>query len=98
MLKSVRNLSKSGVKINLLHQLIHLKEKVSAYHLMMWTTLSYFEMYWKHDLNILLAEQTNIYSVQKTRSSLNSTVEEIEQLIRIQIYMSMIDFSNFRMY
>ena len=50
-------------------------------------------MFWKHDLNVLLAEQTNIYSFQKTVSSLNTTAEEIEQ-----IYMSIIDFPNFRVY
>ena len=55
-------------------------------------------MFWKHDLNVLLAEQTNIYSFQKTVSSLNTTAEEIEQLIEIQIYMSIIDFPNFRVY
>ena len=60
-----------------------------------WTPLSYFKMFWKHDLNVLLAEQTNIYSVEETGSSLNATVEEIEQLIGIQIYMSIIDFPNF---
>ena len=52
MLKHVRNLNQVGVKINLLHQLIHLKKKIAAYHLSM-----------KHDSNVLLAEQTNIYSV-----------------------------------
>ena len=40
-----------------------------------WTPLSYFKMFWKHDLNVLLAEQTNIYSVEETGSSLNTTVE-----------------------
>ena len=55
-------------------------------------------MFWKHDLNVLLAEQTNIYSVEETGSSLDTTVEETEQLIGIQIYMSIIDFPNFRMY
>ena len=64
-----------------------------------WTPLSYFKMFWKHDLNVILAEQTNIYSVQKTVSSLNTTAEETEQLIGIQmIYMSIIDFPNFGMY
>ena len=37
-----------------------------------WTPLSYFKMFWKHDLNVPLAEQTNIYSVQKTGTSLNT--------------------------
>ena len=48
--------------------------------------------------NVLLAEKTNIYSVQKTDNSLNTTAEEIEQLIGIQMYMSIINFPNFRMY
>ena len=55
-------------------------------------------MFWKHDLNVLLAKQTKIYSVQKTDSLLNTTAEETEQLIGIQIYMSIIDFPNFRKY
>ena len=55
-------------------------------------------MFWKHDLNVLLAEQTNIFSVQKTGSSLNTTAEEIEQLIAIEIYISITDFLNFCMY
>ena len=63
-----------------------------------WTPLSYLKMFWKHELNVLLAEQTNIYSVQKTGNSLNTTAEEIEQLIGIQMYMSIINFPNFRMY
>ena len=55
-------------------------------------------MFYKHDFNVLLAEQTNIYSAQKTGSSLNTTAEEIKQLIGIQIYIPIIDFPNFRMY
>ena len=62
-----------------------------------WTPLSYFKMFWKHELNVLLAEQTNIHSVQKTGNPLNITAEEIEQLIGIQMYMSIINFPNFRM-
>ena len=68
---------------------------------MMWTLrapVSYFKFFWKHDLNVLLAEQTNIYNVQKSGSSLSSTAEVIEQFIGIQIYMSIIDFPNFSMY
>ena len=63
-----------------------------------WTPLSYFKMFSKHELNVLLAEQTNIYSVQKTGNSLNTAAEEIEQLIGIQMYMSIINFPNFRLY
>ena len=101
MLRHRRNLSHDGVKINLRHQLIHLKEYISVYHLMMWTLrapVSYFKFFWKYDLNVLLAEQTNIYNVQKSGSSLSSTAEVIEQFIGIQIYMSIIDFPNFSMY
>ena len=63
-----------------------------------WTPLSYFKMFWKHELNVLLTEQTNIYSFQKTGNSLNTAAKEIEQLIGIQMYMSIINLPNFRMY
>ena len=87
----MRNLNQGGIKINLLHQLIRLKQKFSAY-------FSEKFVFWRHDLNVLRAEQTNIDSVQKTGSSLNKTEEEIEHLIGIQKYMSNIRFPNLYMY
>ena len=55
-------------------------------------------MFWKHDLNALLADQASVCSFQKTGSSLNTKAEEIEQLIGIQIKIPIIDFPNFRMH
>ena len=63
-----------------------------------WTPLNYFQMFWKDDINVLLSEQTNLYSVQRKGTSLNTTSEEIEQFIGIQMYMSIIDFPAYRMY
>ena len=55
-------------------------------------------MFWKDDVNVLLSEQTNLYSVQRKGASLNTTSGEIEQFIGIQMYMSVIDFPAYRMY
>ena len=63
-----------------------------------WTPLNHFQMFWKDDINVLLSEQTNLYSVQRKSTSLNTTSGEIEQFIRIQMYMSIIDFPAYRMY
>ena len=55
-------------------------------------------MFWKDDINVLLSEQTNLYSVQRKGTSLNTTSGEIEQFIGIQMYMSIIDFPAYRTY
>ena len=51
-----------------------------------WTSLTYFKLFW-NDSNGLIADQTNLYSVQKTSKSINTEKGEIELLIGIQIYM-----------
>ena len=48
-----------------------------------WTPLNYFQMFWKDDINVLLSEQTNLYSVQRKGTSLNTTSGEIEQFIGV---------------
>lgn len=63
-----------------------------------WTPLRYFQNFWNDDLNVLLAEQTNLYSVQKKGTSINTTSGEIEQFIGMQMYMSIIAFPVYRMY
>ena len=62
------------------------------------TPLNYFQMFWKDDINVLLSEQTNLYSIQRKGTSLNTTSGEIEQFMGIQMYMSIIDFPAYRMY
>ena len=63
-----------------------------------WTPSTYFKLFWKDDLNVLLAEQTNLYSVQRNSSSINTNSNEISQLIGLQMYMSVISLPCYRMY
>ena len=62
-----------------------------------WTPLNYFQMFWKDDINVLLSEQTNPYSIQQKGTSLNTTSGKIEQFIGIQMYMPIIDFPAYQM-
>ena len=63
-----------------------------------WTPLSYFKLFWEDNLNELISEQTNLYSVQKKSKSISCTPGEIEQLIGVQMYMSVVDFPAYYMY
>ena len=54
------------------------------------TPLNYFQFFWKDSLHEVLAEQTNLYSIQKTDNVVNINKNEIKQFIGIQIYMSII--------
>nr|XP_047141099.1 uncharacterized protein LOC124816109 [Hydra vulgaris] len=51
------------------------------------TPLNYFEMFWKHEINKHISDETNLYSVQKTSQSINTTVKENEQFIVMHIYV-----------
>ena len=46
----------------------------------------------------LLAEQTNLYSVQKTGQSIATTKQEIEKFIGIEIHMSIVRIPLYTMY
>ena len=63
-----------------------------------WTPLNYFELFWKADLNVLLSEQTNLYSVQRKGTSLKTTAGEIQQFIGLQMFMSILELPSYRMY
>ena len=52
------------------------------------TPVEYFEMFWKEDLNELISEKANLYSVQQSGKSINTTTKEIEQLVGVQMQMS----------
>ena len=45
-----------------------------------------------------LVEQTNIYSVQVSGSSINTSVAEIEQLIGMKIMVSLIPLPSYSIY
>ena len=62
------------------------------------TPLSYFQMFWNKDLNKLIAEQTNLNSVQKDGKSIATTEDEIKQFISIQMLMSLVDLPSYMMY
>ena len=60
--------------------------------------LQYFKLFWGDALMTLLAEQTNLYSVQKTGQSIATTKQEIEKFIGIEIHMSIVRMPSYTMY
>lgn len=54
------------------------------------TPMWYFQQFWDEDMMENLVEQTNLYSVQKTGTSVETTVDEMEQLIGIQMKMAIV--------
>ena len=62
------------------------------------TPIDYFEMFWKEDLIELTSEQTNLYSVQQSGKRINTTPKEIEQLIGVQMQMSIVKLPRYDMY
>ena len=62
------------------------------------TPIDYFEMFWKEHLNELISEQTNLYSVQQSGKSINTTPKEIGQLIGVQMQMSIVKLPRYDMY
>ena len=55
-------------------------------------------MFWGDELTSLLAEQTNVYSVQKSGTSIGTTRDEIEQLLAMQMYMSIVRLPSYQMF
>ena len=62
------------------------------------TPLQYFKMFFDDSLIGLLAEQTNIYSVSKSGTSVNTNSKEIEQFLGTLIMMGIIKLPRYRMY
>ncbi|XP_047144656.1 piggyBac transposable element-derived protein 2 [Hydra vulgaris] len=63
-----------------------------------WTPYTYFKMFWKDELNKLISEQTNLYSVFKTSKSINTNTQEIQQFIGLQMLMSIVNLPSYNMY
>ena len=55
-------------------------------------------MFWKEDLNELISEQTNLYSVQQAGKSINTKPKEIDQLIGVQMQMTIVKLPRYDMY
>ena len=62
------------------------------------TPLNYLKIFWSDDIINLLVEQTNLYSVQQTGSSINTNKSEMAQFIRIQMLMSIVSLPAYYMY
>ena len=60
--------------------------------------LNFFKIFWSNDIIQTLVEQTNIYSVQFSGLSINTSVAEIEQLIDMQLMMSLIRLPSYIVY
>ena len=60
--------------------------------------MKYFKLFWKDDLNELISEQTNLYSVQQNGKSVATNPGEIEQFIGLQMYMSIVQLPTYNMY
>ena len=58
----------------------------------------HFKIFWSDELTGLTAEQTNIYSFQTLRKTIQVTKEETEQFISIQMYLSILKLSTYHLY
>ena len=59
---------------------------------------TYLKMFWKYELNTLISEQINLYSVFKTSKSINTNTQKILQLIGLQMLMSILNLPAYNMY
>ncbi|CAB4019574.1 Hypothetical predicted protein [Paramuricea clavata] len=60
--------------------------------------LEYFRQFWPDEINNLIVEQTNLYSTQKTDTSINTNKKETEQLIRMHLKMCIIQLPSYKLY
>ena len=58
----------------------------------------YFKMFWDDGITQNIVEQTNLYSVQQTGSSILTTKDEIETFLGLQMKMSIVKMPNYEMY
>ncbi len=62
------------------------------------TTLQYFKLFFDDELIHHIVDQTNLYSVQKTGTSVNTSESELEQYLGILLMMGVIILPQYRMY
>lgn len=62
------------------------------------TPLQYFKYFFDDDLISEIADQTNLYSVQKTGKSVKTNPKEIEQFLGMQILSGIVKMPSYRMY
>ena len=62
------------------------------------TPLWYFQQFWDDDMTNHLADQTNLYSVQKTGASVATTNDEIEKLLGMEMKMGVVKMPRYDSY
>ena len=60
--------------------------------------LEYFRQFWPDDINELVAQQTNLYSTQKSGTSMNTTKPEMERFIGMHLKMGLIQLPSYKLY
>uniref|UniRef100_A0A087XB13 PiggyBac transposable element-derived protein domain-containing protein n=1 Tax=Poecilia formosa TaxID=48698 RepID=A0A087XB13_POEFO len=63
-----------------------------------WTPCQYFKDFVTADMLQEIAEETNLYSVQKNGKSVNTNAQEIEQLLGMYMHMGLVQMPNVRAY
>ena len=58
----------------------------------------YFKMFWTDDLTNLIVDNTNLYSIEQTGKSINTTKMEIEKFIGMHMKMGIIDLPSYILY
>ena len=62
------------------------------------TPFEYFKLFWRDELNELIAEQTNLYSMHKTGDSIKTDKDEIQKYVGIHLRMGVVQLPSYRMY
>ena len=62
------------------------------------TALNFFKMFWDNSKTEILVDQTNLYSVQSTGKSINTSFNEMEQFIGIRMLMSIVKLPSYQMH
>ncbi|XP_028658930.2 piggyBac transposable element-derived protein 3-like [Erpetoichthys calabaricus] len=63
-----------------------------------WTPYMYFKQFVTDEMIQDIAQQTNLYSVQKLGTSVNKTPKEIEQVLGMYMHMGLVQMPNVRAY
>ena len=62
------------------------------------TPLDYFRLFWTEELSDLIADNTNLYSTQKSGISVNTNRKEIEQFIGMHMKMGIVTLPSYALY
>ena len=60
--------------------------------------MKYFKQFWDDEITNMLVRQTNLYSIEKSRVNINTNKDEIENLLAVQMFMSILKMPRCEMY